>query len=131
MIGSYCKNYSKNMNKKEHENLNRSFLSLGNVITSLHKTNQIGNDDWKSNALTKTLYPLINTETPSKLLLFLNCSTKKTLHDETLATLRYGNLANLDPLLLTVMDNYRKKIKLLNNKLISQNNNNNNNNIII
>lgn len=51
------------------------------------------------------------------MLLFLNCSLKSYLYEETLATLRFGNLAMTDPMLLNVMDNYRKKIKSLHSKI--------------
>ena len=105
----------------------------GNVITALHRgsqdiyngTNGGYNDTqsvqksipWKDNILTQTLHSLCTSQTPSKMLLFLNCSLKSYLYEETLATLRFGNLAMTDPMLLNVMDNYRKKIKSLHSKI--------------
>ena len=75
------------------------------------------NIPWKDNILTQTLHSLCTSQTPSKMLLFLNCSLKCYLYEETLATLRFGNLAMTDPMLLNVMDNYRKKIKSLHSKI--------------
>eukprot|EP01084_Bolivina_argentea_P297578 512689_1 len=129
MIFVDCGAYYKCINNNEDSQyINRAFLSLGNVITGIHRGNYTSNN-WKDNILTQTLSPLCTSSTsttPSKILLFLNCSLSSYLYEETLATLRFGNLAMTDPMLLSILDNYRKKIKLLTN---TSNNINNNNNI--
>ncbi len=106
--------------------INRAFLSLGNVVTGLHRTAQENerNIAWKDNILTQSLHSLCTSSTPSKMLLFLNCSLSASLYGETLATLRFGNLAMTDPMLLNVMDNYRKKIKSLQRKISKYKNKN-------
>eukprot|EP01083_Nonionella_stella_P309667 1097618_1 len=109
---------------EDSQYINRAFLCLGNVVTALHRASQgqqgenEGDIPWKDNNLTQTLHSLCTANTPSKVLLFLNCSLKSQLYEETLATLRFGNLAMTDPMLLNVMDNYRKKIKSLNVKIV-------------
>merc|ERR1712129_435159 len=110
---TYCK--ETNTSSQSSSYLNLSFLSLGNVLTSLHR--EQSDESWKDNVLTQTLHSLCTANANAKALLILNCTLNTDLYEETLATLRFGNLAMTDPMLLSVMDNYQQKIKTLQAKM--------------
>lgn len=101
----------------DYDSLRKSFIELGNVLTAIN-TGSPSQSNWKEWPLTQSLYPIIKPKQGNPQLLFvLNCREAIFLREQTMATLRFANLPMIDPMLLLMIENNRRRIKKLNTLL--------------